>query len=59
VARALSLVPDAVRELRELSEVHYLPLDDVIDPRARRAELTRAQMELVAGRVSALNRCFY
>jgi hypothetical protein len=59
VARALSLVPDAVRELRELSEAHYLRIDDVIDPRARSRALTRAQMELVAGRVSALNQCFY
>ena len=27
--------PDAVVQLRELSEVHYLPIDDVVDPRAR------------------------
>src|SRR5262245_22129131 len=59
VARALSLVPDAVRQLNELSEAHYLPIDDVIDPHARLAALTRPQMELVAGRVSALNECFY
>jgi hypothetical protein len=59
VARALSLVPDAVRQLKELSEAHYLRIDDVVDPRARMRELTRPQMELVAGRVSALNECFY
>ncbi len=59
VARALSLVPDAVRQMRELSDVHYLPIDDVIDPRARMHALTRPQMELIAGRVSALNECFY
>jgi hypothetical protein len=59
VARALSLVPDAVRQLFELSAAHYLPLDDVVDPRARMAALSRPQMELVAGRVSALNECFY
>jgi hypothetical protein len=59
VARALSLVPEAVRQLQELSEVHYLPIHDVIDPRARRGALSRAQMELIAGRVSALNECFY
>jgi len=59
VARALSLVPDAVVQLHELSEVHYLPMDDVVDPRARGRRLTRPQMELVAGRVSALNECFY
>jgi alkylhydroperoxidase family enzyme len=59
VARALSLIPDAVRQLQELSEAHYLPFDDVMDPRARMPHLARAQMELVAGRVSALNQCFY
>ncbi len=59
VARALSLVPDAVRQMRELSDVHYLPIDDVIDPRARMRALSRPQMELIAGRVSALNECFY
>jgi len=59
VARALSLVPDAVVQFRELSEVHYLPIDDVVDPRARGRSLTRPQMELIAGRVSALNECFY
>lgn len=59
VARALSLVPDAVRQLKELSEAHYLPIDDVIDPRARLRALSRPQMELIAGRVSALNECFY
>jgi hypothetical protein len=59
VVRALSLVPDAVVQLKELSEVHYLAMDDVIDPRARGRNLTRAQMELTAGRVSALNQCFY
>jgi hypothetical protein len=59
VLRALSLVPDAVRQLKELSAVHYLPIDQVIDPRARTPALSRAQMELVAGRVSALNECFY
>jgi hypothetical protein len=59
VARALSLVPDAVRQLNELSDVHYLPMDQVMDPRARMRHLSRAQMELIAGRVSALNECFY
>ena len=55
----LALVPGAVRQLKELSAVHYLPIDRVIDPRARMPGLSRAQMELVAGRVSALNECFY
>ena len=59
VARAMSLVPHAVVQLKELSEAHYLPMDDVIDPRKAGRTLSRAQMELIAGRVSALNQCFY
>jgi hypothetical protein len=59
VLRALSLVPDAARQLQELSAVHYLPMDEVADPRAGLPTLSRPQMELVAGRVSALNECFY
>lgn len=60
VIRALSLVPDAVRALRDLSAAQYLPLDLVASPgdNGGRA-LDRAQMELLAGRVSALNQCFY
>jgi hypothetical protein len=59
VLRALSLVPEAVRQLQDLSAVHYLPMDKVADPRAGLPSLSRPQMELVAGRVSALNECFY
>ena len=60
VVRALSLVPDAVRELKTLSAAHYLPMDLVAVPTANGGRaLTRAQIELVAGRVSAINECFY
>jgi hypothetical protein len=58
VLRAMSLVPEAVRSLHALSAVHYLTMPEVPDPRARRT-LDRAQMELLAGRVSALSECFY
>ena len=58
VLRAMSLVPEAVRSLHALSAVHYLTIREVPDPRARRT-LDRAQMELLAGRVSALSECFY
>jgi len=58
VIRALSLVPDAVRMLKDLSAAHYLPVADVGNPGVGRA-LDRSQMELLAGRVSALNECFY
>lgn len=60
VVRAMSYVPDEVRTLKELSAAHYLPMSLVrqagVD--AGRA-LHRSQMELVAGRVSALNSCYY
>lgn len=61
ISRALSLVPDEVRGLREMGPAHYLPFERIPDPTwtpAGRA-LSRAQMELVAARVSALNQCFY
>ena len=58
IVRALSLVPAEVRALRRCNDAHYVPLPRLSDPSARRA-LDRAQMELVAARVSALNECFY
>ena len=59
VIRALSLVPDEVRTLCDLSAVHYLPDDRVRDPEASQGSLTRPQAELIAAKVSALNECFY
>ena len=59
VVRAMSLVPEEVRTLKMLSAAHYLPMKDVRDPTASRGSLTRPQIELIAGRVSALNECFY
>lgn len=58
---ALSLVPSAVRALGALSKVHYLGPGLVADPTATEPgrSLTRPQIELLAGRVSALNECFY
>jgi hypothetical protein len=59
VLSALSLVPDEVRQLDELSAAHYLPRRDMMHfDRSPRA-ISRAQIELLAGRVSALNECFY
>lgn len=58
IVRALSQVPDHVRLLRQETASHYVALADIVDPTVRR-DLDRAQIELVAGRVSALNECFY
>ena len=59
VIRAMSLVPDAVRALAYLGAAHYLPHHKITDAGARGEHLDRQQMELLAGRVSALNQCFY
>lgn len=59
VISAMSVVPDAVRLLRLQSAAMYVG-DAVIDPTAESGRaLSRPQMELIAGRVSALNDCFY
>lgn len=60
VARALSLVPAEVEAVRELLAAHYVPFERVpdLDYEPGRA-ISRAQMELLAARVSASNQCFY
>ena len=60
VVSAMSLVPDSVRLLQRLSHAHYLPMKSIPTPNdnADRA-LSRGQIELLAGRVSALSDCFY
>lgn len=61
VFKAMSLVPDAVRAMARLSHAHYIPTGSVATPGVmpEGRALNRAQVELVAGRVSALNECFY
>jgi alkylhydroperoxidase family enzyme len=58
IMRALSLVPDEARTLHRSSDAHYVAMQDLANPSARR-NLDRLQIELVAARVSALNECFY
>lgn len=60
VIRALSLVPpDAALAIRQC-EAQYLPIPDVVDPTFEPGRgLSRGQIELIAGRVSAINECFY
>lgn len=60
VIRALSLVPsDAALALRQC-EAQYLRIPEVLDAGFEpNRGLSRAQIELIAGRVSAINECFY
>ena len=60
VIRALSLVPDEVRYMLDLLEVHYINNRQIWNVTGSpRDTLTRAQMEVIAARVSGLNGCFY
>ena len=60
ILRALSLVPEELRAHVELEIAHYTRLDKLFDYDYQHHEgLTRPQVEVVAGRVSALNDCFY
>ncbi len=58
VISALSLIPENVRWLHDLSEGHYLSFREMRMPDPLRA-ISRPQIELIAARVSALNECFY
>jgi len=60
IIRALSLVPEETRMHKELENIQYLPLKNILIPDYQHHEgLTRAQSEVVAGRVSAFNECFF
>ena len=60
IYRSLSLVPEEAKGLIALGAAQYLEIDEFMnldfsyDP-----EITRAEVEVVAGRVSAINQCFY
>lgn len=59
VRKALSLVPDEVRSFFGMVHAQYLPPDAMTDPATQVRAISRPQIELIAGRVSALNQCFY
>lgn len=58
VIRALTLVPEEMRAWKDLSAAQYLGAKQMLGFETSRS-IDRSQMELVAGRVSALNECFY
>ena len=60
VIRALSVVPDALRDWIPVGNAQYLSFEGMGNfdqPEGR--VLNRMQIELVAGRVSSMNQCFY
>ena len=60
VVRALTLVPDAMRDWRDLSAAQYLSFAEMQNfVQADNRSIDRKQMELIAGRVSSINECFY
>ena len=60
IVRGLSLVPEEMRLHLEMEEAQYLPLNKILEPQYEHHDgFTRSQVEIVAGRVSALNECFY
>jgi len=60
VLRALSLVPDAVRDWSAVAGAQYLSLPQMTQFSGDLGRsIDRMQMEVVAGRVSSHNECFY
>ena len=60
VIRALTLVPDALRDWRDLSGAQYLSFAEMQNfVKSENRSIDRKQMELIAGRVSSVNECFY
>ena len=59
VVKALSLVPDAWHEYWALGDAHYIHHEDVFDFDLDLRAITRAQIEVVAARVSAIHQCVY
>ena len=59
VRRALSLVPSDAHALMDLMAVHYLPEKEKNDFDRDTRAIDRQQIELIAGRVSAINQCVY
>ena len=60
VMRALTLVPDGYRDWRKLAGAQYLSLEGMANfVKDENRAIDRMQMELIAGRVSSVNECFY
>ena len=59
VVQALSALPDEWDNLWRLAEAQYMSDRQMDDPLWNRGTLSRAQMELVAARLSLIRECFF
>lgn len=59
IHRAVSLVPQAVIDFFDLDVELYLKDHEIRDFAHEHRAISHAQIELIAGRTSALNRCYY
>lgn len=59
IHRAVSLVPQSVIDFFDLDVELYLKDHEIRDFSREYREITHAQIELIAARVSAINQCFY
>lgn len=61
VVQAYTAVPDEQRNTWRMADAQYMPQPEMADPEWRRRPegLSRAQMELVAARLTLLRDCFY
>jgi len=59
VHQALSLVPDSKRAFWALGEPHYIPMTEIRNAQTKARAISRAQIEILAGRTSALHQCVY
>ena len=61
VVQAYTAVPDEDANTWRLAAAQYMPQQEMVDPgwRRRPGGLSRAQMELVAARLTVLRECFY
>ena len=60
VSKSLSLVPEEHRSMKQVLAAQYLPIELVPSPGENGGRaISRALMELVGARTSAINECFY
>lgn len=59
VVQALSALPDEWENLWRLAAAQYMSDQQMVDPLWNRGTLSRAQMELIAARISLVRECFF